>query len=324
MNFFELVIVQPIFNLLLGLYSIIPGGDFGVAVIIFTIIVRLALWPLVKKQLNQTKAMQKLQPELARIKKESGGNKQVESLKMMELYKEYDIHPFQSILVLLIQLPIFIALYQVIRMFVMQRDKIEQFTYGVMRNLGPVKALIAHPENLNQKLFGFLDLTKQAVTASPFQIDIALLILVLAAVWLQYIMSKQTMPQSKSAKTMKELMKDAADGKTVDQSEMNAIMSQRMIKFTPFMMLLIMINLPGALALYYAVSNLAAVAQQSYILKKDSEEMIEIADEAPLLVGQHKKATAKARAKQAQEATVVRITAKDNTPFRKNHKEDKT
>ena len=47
MNIFDTVIVQPIFNLLLGLYSIIPGGDFGVALIIFTVLVRLALWPLV-------------------------------------------------------------------------------------------------------------------------------------------------------------------------------------------------------------------------------------------------------------------------------------
>ena len=47
MNIFETLVVQPIFNLLIGLYSIIPGADFGVALIIFTIIIRFALWPLV-------------------------------------------------------------------------------------------------------------------------------------------------------------------------------------------------------------------------------------------------------------------------------------
>ena len=69
MNIFELIVVQPIFNLLVGLYSIIPGGDFGVSLILFTILIRFALWPLVVRQLHQTKAMRKLQPELARIKK---------------------------------------------------------------------------------------------------------------------------------------------------------------------------------------------------------------------------------------------------------------
>ena len=63
MNFFDVVIVQPILNLLMAIYSIVPGGDFGVSVVIFTIITRLLLWPFVKKQLHQVKAMRKIQPE---------------------------------------------------------------------------------------------------------------------------------------------------------------------------------------------------------------------------------------------------------------------
>jgi YidC/Oxa1 family membrane protein insertase len=68
-NIFELVVVQPIFNLLIGLYSIVPGADFGIAIIIFTIIVRFAIYPLTRSMLHQSRAMQKLQPELAKIKK---------------------------------------------------------------------------------------------------------------------------------------------------------------------------------------------------------------------------------------------------------------
>lgn len=113
MNIFELFIVQPIFNLLLFIYSIVPFADFGVAIIIFTIIIRFALWPLVVKQLHQVKAMRKLQPELARIKKAAKGNRQLEGMQMLELYKKHEVKPFRSILILLIQLPIFIALFQV-------------------------------------------------------------------------------------------------------------------------------------------------------------------------------------------------------------------
>ena len=85
MSFFDTVIVQPIFNLLMLIYSLIP--DFGVSIIIFTILVRLLLWPLVKKQLHHTKAMRKMQPELAKINKQYAKNPQMRNLAMMELYK---------------------------------------------------------------------------------------------------------------------------------------------------------------------------------------------------------------------------------------------
>ena len=319
MDIFQLVVVQPIFNLLIGIYSLIPGGDFGVALIIFTILVRFAMWPLVKKQLHQTKAMQRMQPELARIKKATKGNKQLESVQMMELYKKHDISPFRSIGILFIQLPIFIALYQVIQIFTLHRDQLSQYTYGFMQQIGPIKDLIAHPENFNEKLLGFLDLTKQAITSNPFSVNAVLLVLAIGAAITQYIMAKQTAPKQNSKKRLRDIMKEASDGKQADQSEMNSVMMGSMTKFLPVMMFFIMINLPGAIALYYTVSNLVAVLQQQHILKDDVEEMIEIADQAP--ASQNKKATAKARAKDAQTATIIRIKAKDTATRRNNKKE---
>lgn len=310
MNIFELVVVQPIFNLLIGLYSIIPGGDFGVSLILFTILVRFALYPLVKRQLHQTQAMKKLQPELARIKKQSKGNKQLEGMQMMELYKKHGVNPFRSIGILLIQLPIFIALYQVIQIFTMHREKIAMFTYSFMDNIGPIKQLIEHPNQFNEKLLGFLDLTKVAV--SSHGVDFVLLALAIIAAVTQYIMSKQTMPQAESKKRLRDIMAEAAEGKQADQAEMNAIVMGKMMKFLPFMMFFIMMSLPGALALYYTVSNLVAVAQQSHLLKQDEDELEELADATPA-PSTHKKATAKARAKAAQTATVTRIKASPST-----------
>lgn len=308
MSLFDSLIVQPIFNLLLGLYSLIPGGDFGIALIIFTIIVRFALWPLLKKQLHQSRAMQKLQPELIRIKKESNGNKQVEGLKMMELYKEHGVSPFRSLGTLFIQLPIFIALFRVIQIFTSHRTDISKYTYDFLKNIEPVKELIANPDNFNQQLFGVIDLTGQAISQNPFRIDIFILILAIGSAVTQYIMSKQITPKNKSKRTLKDIMAEASEGKQADQSEMNAIMMSKMTNFMPFMMFFVMISLPGALILYYTVSNIVAVIQQGSILKQDSEEMIEIAEKEPM---PGKKATAKARAKQAQEATITRIVAKD-------------
>lgn len=307
MNIFDLLIVQPIFNLLIGLYSIIPGGDFGVSLILFTVLVRLVMYPLVKKQLHQTKMMRKLQPELARIKKQAKGNKQLEGMQMLELYKKHGVSPFRSIGILLVQLPIFIALYVVIQIFTSHRDQIGKFTYDFMEGIGPIKQLIEHPNEFNEKLFGLVDLTKAAI--SQGHVDIILIVLAVAAAVTQYIMSKQTMPQTESKKRLRDVMSEAASGKQADQSEMNAIVMGKMVKILPIFMFFIMISVPGALALYYAVSNLVAVAQQSYLLKQDEEELEEIAEEKPKKSG--KKATAKAREKDAQSATITRVVAKD-------------
>jgi YidC/Oxa1 family membrane protein insertase len=310
-NIFETLIVQPIFNLLLGIYSILPGHDFGIALIIFTIIIRFAMWPLIVRQLHQVKQMRKLQPELAKIKKATKGNKQLESMQMLELYKKHDVKPFRSILTLLIQLPIFIALYQVIQIFTLHRDQIQKFTYDFAESIGPIKDLIANPELFNEKLFGIVDLTAHAI--SPTGVNVFLIFLALIAAATQYIISKQTMPTT-STKRFRDVMAEASAGKQPDQSELNAVMMGKMMKFLPFLMLFIMLGLPGALALYYATSNIFAAIQQHFILKRDAEEMDQIAEQQIKKEG--KKATAKAREKQARVGSITRITAKD-TPRKK-------
>ena len=82
---FTTLIVKPITNLLILIYGLLPGHNFGLALIIFTIVVRLLMWPLVKRQLHQARAMRKLQPELKRIKQAAKGDRQKESMMMMEL-----------------------------------------------------------------------------------------------------------------------------------------------------------------------------------------------------------------------------------------------
>lgn len=318
MNIFQLLIIQPIFNLLSFIYAIIPGGDFGVAIIIFTIIVRFAMYPLVKRQLHQTRMMRKLQPELKKIKKAANGDRQLEAMQMMELYKRYGVSPFRSIGILLIQLPIFIGLFYSIRIFTTQRDQIETYMYGFMHSFEPIQKLIANPSDFNETLFGVIDLTKQAV--GPYGIDIALLVLVILSSVTQYYMSKQTMPTNEAPKKFRDIMKEAAEGKEADQSEMNALVMQNMTKFMPIMLFFIMINLPGALALYYTVSNLVAVAQQAYLLRQDEEELEELADE-PVVSNTTNKTTsatsAKQREKNAKEANITRIVAGDSKKRRK-------
>lgn len=321
MNIFEILIVQPIFNLLMALYSVIPGGEFGVSVIIFTVLVRWALYPLLKRQLHQTKMMKKLQPELKKIKARTKGNKQAEGAAMMELYKEHGVSPFRSIGILVIQLPIFIALYQVIRIFTEHRNEIEQYTYGFMQHLPAVHALIVNPNSFNEKLFGIVDLTKSAF--SNGHLDIFLIVLALVAAAAQYFMTRQTLPKSDSKKSIRQIMAEAANGAKADQSEINNAMMGKMSGILPVFMFFVMVSLPGALALYYATSNIVAVVQQAYLLRGDEEEMEEIADRGDKKAvkknneSSHKTQSprllkpAKNREKSDKEANITRITAKD-------------
>jgi len=308
-NIFELLVVQPLFNLLMLLYAVIPGGDFGLTIIIFTILMRLAIHPLVRKQLHQTKAMRKMQPELEEIKRQTKGNKQLQGIQMMELYKKHGVSPFRSIGILLIQLPIFLSLYIVIQVFTLHANELSKWTYDFLQNIGPIKTIIEHPSTLNLNLFGLVDLTKHAFANG--NVSWVLVVLAVVAAVGQFFQSKQTMPQTNNRK-LSDILKEAAEGKEADQSEVNSVIMGKMIYVFPFFMLFIMLSLPGAVALYYAVQTIVAVIQQHFILQEDEEELEEIASEHP--AKSSTKSNAKARAKAAKEANVTRIVAKGSRP----------
>lgn len=316
MNIFEVLIVQPLFNLLMLLYAVVPGADFGVSIIIFTILLRFALYPLVKRQLHQTKLMRKLQPELEQIKKRTKGNRQLQGVQMMELYKRHGVSPFRSLGIVAIQIPIFIALYLVIQIFTQHRDQLAQYTYDIFQGIGPVKTIIERPEAFNEKLFGVVDLTNHALSAEGF--NIFLIGLAVVAAVGQYFQSKQTMPQADNKRRLRDILSEAANGKEADQSEINNAIMGKMVIILPFFMLFIMLSLPGAISLYYATNTIVAVIQQGRILREDEEELEELVDHPTKQPG--KKATAKARAKTAEEATVTRIVAKSSRPSKPSSK----
>lgn len=306
MSIFDSLIVQPIFNLLMAIYALIPGGDFGVAVVIFTVLTRFLMWPLVKKQLHQAKAMRKMQPEMMALRKKYKNDRQRMGLAVMELYKKYNISPFGSIGVLLVQLPVLIAIYSVVQIFVLRRGEIARYTYDFMEQLPGVRTLIDNPDSFNQNFLGVVDLTKHAVSNGA--IVVGLLVLALIAAALQYFLAKQLSPQSDSTKRLRDILAEAGDGKEADQAEINAIVMRKMMKVMPVMLFFIMISLPGALALYMATNNAVAYLQNRAILKDDVDEMMR--QSKPATGGQRVPA-ARQRAAQASEARVTRIKAKD-------------
>jgi len=272
MNIFDRLLTQPILNVLALIYGVI--GDFGVAIIILTILIRFLLWPLVKKQLHQTKLMRSIQPDLKRIKKQASGNRMLESQMMMELYRERGIKPFSSILVLVIQLPVFFALFRVIQIFSSTYQQAQHvlpndFIYPFLKGVGRIPELLA---NSSTHLFGIIDLTKTAGTYMP-----ALIITLLAAAF-QFYQSKQVMPQASEKKKLRDMFKDAAKGKEVDQTEMAAATTGKMIYFFPVMTIMIGLALPSAVMLYYATTSFIAVIQQHIVLNKDLGEMEKIVE----------------------------------------------
>ena len=232
----------------------------------------------------------------------------------MELYKRHGINPFRSILILLVQLPIFIGLYMVIQIITLHRDQVAKYMYDSLEAIPAIKTVIADPNNFNHTMLGFIDLTKTAF--SNGQVNVILILLAVISAYTQYIMTKQTAPTGKSTKRFRDIMAETAAGKQADPSEMSNAMMGNMMKIMPIMMLFIMVSLPGALALYYTVSNIVAVAQQHYLLGKDSDELEELADEPTIRNKKNKNPamppTAVMRAQKATEARVTRITAKDN------------
>ena len=128
---------------------------------------------------------------------------------------------------------------------------------------------------------------------------------------MQFLTTKQISPASDSKKRLRDIMQEAAEGKEADQSEINAIVMRKMMKFMPIFMFFVIINLPGALALYLTVSNVAAYAQNAIILKGDSDEMETISKTPNRSKKNSQKPQARKRAATATEAKITRIKAKE-------------
>lgn len=307
MNIFEILVVQPIFNVLAFIYGIIPGADFGIAIIVFTIIIRLILWPLVKKQLHQTKVMRKLQPKLKLIKKKAKGNKALESQMMLELYREHGVSPFSSIGVLLLQLPILISLYLVIQLIIKDKENISRYTYEFIERLPRLQDVVQNHENFRESLFGVVNLTEHAFAGG--RIYWPIIIMAAAAAVLQYIQSKQIAPKVAEKRRLRDMLKEQAAGKDIDQSEVSAQMAQNMILIFPVLTFVVCMYLPGALVLYYMVSSLVAVWQQKIILSRDEVELEELAarvsERKAKKAGKNNSSELNVRVRKATEAEVV-------------------
>jgi YidC/Oxa1 family membrane protein insertase len=241
---YQTIIFKPLYNGLVGLMNI-PGIDVGLAVILFTIIVRFVLYPLSKSALLAQVKMKEVEPEMNKIKSEFKDNKQLQAQKTMELYKTRGIKPLSGVLLLIIQLPILFALISVFYKIIptVQPDLLYSFVS------------IPHPD---LSLFG-IDLTTKSLI-------LALLTGVIQFFQLEYsLASHQTKLAKKNGVT--------SSGSTADMmSSMTTNMKYLMPIFAFISVYwIIPASFPQAasiIALYWSVSTLFTLAQELWVRKK--------------------------------------------------------
>ncbi|MFA7245248.1 MAG: YidC/Oxa1 family membrane protein insertase [Candidatus Magasanikbacteria bacterium] len=230
-DIFQAILTQPIFNLFVGLYNLIP--DVGIVILLITFIIKLLLYPSTNNSIKAQKELTELQPKLEELKKKYVGDQQKIAMETMALYKEHKVNPFGSCLPLLIQLPVFIALYWVLNS-VFKGDNFE-LLYSFVNN----------PGHINSVTLGLFDLKNP---------NIFLAIIAGAA---QFAQAKMFMRKKAPA--------EAGTG-SKDES-MTAMMNKQMLYFMPIMTVFIGLKLPGGLSLYWFFSTALTVLQQLIIFR---------------------------------------------------------
>ena len=236
MNFlsqiFNSFLYQPLFNALIFLYQFLPGKDFGIAIIVLTSIIRIILTPSMMRSLKSQKLMVTVQPKIKEIQQKHKDNPKKQTEEIMTIYKDNHINPLDSLILLLIQLPILLALYRV-------------FWVGLNpEELNYLYSFVSRPEIINFTFLGLINLSQPS-----------LLLAVLAGI-AQLIQSK-TMPQAK---------KDSSGDK--NQNQVANIMSGQMLYLFPVITVLILLKMPSAVGLYWIVTTIFSIVQQYLIFKK--------------------------------------------------------
>ncbi len=149
--FFHTTFYQPLFNALITIYNALPVRDFGVAVILLTVLIRFILLPLFYKGAKDQAIMQRLAPTLRKLKEKHKNDRQAQAKAMFALYREHRVNPMIGFLLLLVQLPVLFALYQV-------------FLGGLSAEaLRDLYSFVPAPDVLNESFLGIVDLSAPSI-----------------------------------------------------------------------------------------------------------------------------------------------------------------
>ena len=239
-------------DLLLAVLDLFYGitHSYGFSIILLTILVRLALYPLNQKQLVSMQQMQKIQPRLAVLQQKYANDRERLNQETMRLYKEYKVNPAAGCLPILVQLPILILLFNVLRTYDFAGTSFFGIMLGSSTAAGLAQAVgVAADPNGNygmiSVIMGVLHNPAGLIQMGYYMGDLLLLIGVSVLTWVQQKLSGGSNPQL---------------------AMMNTIM--------PFFMAFICLSMPGGVMLYWGLSSLIGVVQQYFVMRKTKEEML--------------------------------------------------
>ncbi len=228
---FNTILYQPLFNALILLYAFLPGHDFGIAIIVLTLIIKLIFYPLGTQSIRSQKVLSDLQPKIQEIQKKYKNDKEQQMKLTMELYKKEKINPFSGCLPLLIQLPILIALYRV-------------FWHGLQPSeMSYLYRFVPNPGSIDPTFLGIINLSAPNI------------ILAILAGVLQFVQVKMVTPKSQPKE----------GGKNMQFTDM---IQKQTLYFLPIFTIFILWRLPSAIGLYWVAITIFSIIQQYLIFKK--------------------------------------------------------
>lgn len=265
-NFFNTVFVHPLLNLLVAFYKVYEGmgtpGKLGLAIISFTVFIRIVMYPLFKKQMDTTNKLNALKPELDKLNQKYKDDKQKLQQEQLRLYQEAGINPAAGCLLAIVQIPIFIGLYNALNYFVHNgqnaAQKVNELLYSDALNI----------KTIDTAFIGF------NLTQTPNQAHVwyYYLIPVVTAILQYFQASTMTVAPPAAAPTEEDSKKgkDDKEKKQPDTSdEFQRAMQTQMKYMFPVMIGFFSLSFPVALSLYWNVFSLFSIIQ--YYLSKGKD-----------------------------------------------------
>ena len=224
-------------------------NSFGLAIVLLTIAVRVVLYPLNQKQMTSMQQMQKIQPRLKVLQEKYSNDKEKLNQETMRLYKENKVNPAAGCLPLVVQLPILILLFNVLRKFDFAGTSFMGILLGssTMGGIAQAVGIAADPTGnygVMSVLTGVLSNPAGLSNVGLYVGNLILLISISFLTWAQQKLSSGTNPQ---------------------MAMMNTIM--------PFFMGFICLSMPGGVMLYWGLSSLIGVVQQYFVMTKTKHEL---------------------------------------------------
>jgi YidC/Oxa1 family membrane protein insertase len=245
---FNQFIYQPLYNILIFTYNVLPVRDFGVAIVLVTVLIKFFLIPLSRKQIESQKKMQEMQPKIKELQEKYKNDKEKQSRALMEFYKENKTNPFSGCLPMVVQLVFLIAIYRVL--FNISKA-------GLVVNTNDLYSFVSNPGQINKMFLGIIDLASSINLSGLTLKDVPHVILVILAAGSQYFQTKMLMANQPASQPGKN-----------GQADFSQVMSKQMLFLGPLLTLFIGVKFPAGLALYWLASTVFMIAQQYYLAKE--------------------------------------------------------